>query len=289
MKKQSVRPASQRRFRQWGLCISVALPAILLGWWLVWSNCALEITPITVPVKGLPASFEGLKIAHVSDLHARRFGKEQADLLDAIAQEKPDLIAVTGDIIDAETKDFTPVKEFVEGALKIAPVYYVMGNHEPDNPAYPELFEYLQSAGVVLLFDTYEVLARDGETLTLMGLSDRKLPSVQDEAEMLRRLRALSEETEGCKILFSHRPELIESVYAGKANLVLAGHAHGGQIRLPWIGGLYAPGQGLFPQYTAGLYTVEDTPMVVSRGLGLPYPRINNRPQVLILTLAADD
>jgi predicted MPP superfamily phosphohydrolase len=287
MKKQFVCPSSKCRFRRWVFYISGALLAGLVGW-VIWSNCALEITPMTVPVKGLPDSFEGLKIAHVSDLHTRRFGKEQTDLLEAIAKEKPDLIAVTGDIIDAEIEDFTPVKEFVDGALKIAPVYYVMGNHEPANPIYPELFEYLENAGVVLLFDTYEVLTRDGETLTLMGLSDHRLPSVKDEAQMLRRLNDLSAKTVGCRILLSHRPELLESVYAGKADLVLAGHAHGGQVRLPWIGGLYAPGQGIFPQYTAGFYTYEDTSMVVSRGLGLPYPRINNRPQVLILTLTAE-
>lgn len=286
MKKPYTKNQSKKR-RWLLLSIPAALLAVLTGW-VIWGNCTLEVTTLIVPVNSLPSSFEGLKIAHISDLHARRFGNEQKKLLEAIAEANPDLIAVTGDIIDVHTEDFTAVKELIEGALQIAPVYYVMGNHEACNPQYSALFEYMEEAGVMLLFDRAETLTRNGETLTLMGLSDRSMPGVGKEEEMLRRLEVLSEEAEGCRILLSHRPELIESVYAGRAELVLAGHAHGGQVRLPFIDGLYAPNQGIFPQYTAGLYTQDGTRMVVSRGLGGPQPRINNRPQLLILTLTAE-
>lgn len=287
MKKQSGSQKPKRRIRRWLLYIPAAVVAVLTGW-LIWGNRSLEITALTVPVKGLPASFEGVKIAHVSDLHARRLGKEQATLLGAIAEAEPDLIAVTGDLMDYDTDDLTTVKEFIEGAVKIAPVYYVTGNHEAENPGRAQLFEYLEQAGVVLLADRAEVLTREGESVTLLGLPDRSMPDVGSEKEVLRRLEALTEENAGCRILLSHRPELMDSVYAGRVDLVLAGHAHGGQIRLPWIGGLFAPGQGLFPEYTAGLYTEDGTTMVVSRGLGGPEPRVNNRPELVILTLTAE-
>ena len=287
MKKQSVKPSSKRRIRRWLLYIPAALIALLTGW-LIWGNRTLEVNELIVPVKGLPAPFHGMKIAHVSDLHARRLGKEQTTLLDAIERAKPDLIAVTGDLVNYDTDDLSTVKEFVEGAVKIAPVYYVTGNHEGENAIYQELLAYLKEAGVVLLFDRAEPITRDGETLTLLGLSDRSMPDVGSEEEMLRRLEVLSKDTEGCRILLSHRPELVEAVYAGKVDLVLSGHAHGGQVRLPLIGGLYAPGQGLFPEYTSGIYTVGDTKLVVCRGLGGPEPRVNNRPELLILTLTAE-
>ena len=288
MKKHSFANQTKRCRRRLLLYIPAALLAILTGW-LIWGNRTLEVTALTVPVKALPAPFEGLRIAHVSDLHARRFGTEQKTLLDAIAEAKPDLIAVTGDLIDYDTDDFTEVKELIEGALKIAPVYYVMGNHEATNANYSKLFDYLEQTGVVLLFDCAETLTRDGETLTLLGLSDRSMPDVGDDDTLIHRLDALAKEAEGCRILLSHRPELMESVYAGRVELVLSGHAHGGQIRFPFVGGLLAPGQGLFPQYTAGVYSVGDTRMVVSRGLGGPEPRVNNRPQLLILTLTSEE
>lgn len=288
MNRNNTTEKPKRRFRRWILYLPAALIAVLTGW-LIWGNRSLEITELTVPVKGLPVSFEGMKIVQVSDLHARRLGKAQATLLSAIAEAEPDLIAVTGDLMDYDTDDLTTVKAFIEGAVKIAPVYYVTGNHEADNPLRSELFACLEQAGVVLLFDRAEVLTREGETLTLLGLSDRSMPDVGSEEEVLRRLEALSAEAEGCRILLSHRPELMDGVYAGRAELVLAGHAHGGQIRLPWIGGLFAPGQGLFPEYTAGLYIQDGTTMVVSRGLGGPEPRVNNRPELVILRLTAED
>ena len=284
MKKQSSKHSQKRRLKWWLLYLPAAFIAILTGW-LIWGNRTLEVTTLTVPVKGLPSSFEGLKIAHVSDLHARRLGEAQKDLLDAVANAKPDLIAVTGDLVNFDTDDLSSVKEFVDGAVKIAPVYYITGNHEAENPILTELKIYLEQAGVVLLFDCAETLTRNGETLTLMGLTDVNMPDVECEEEMLRRLELLSKENEGCRILLSHRPELLESVYAGRAELVLTGHAHGGQVRFWPIDGLYAPGQGLFPKYTAGLYTQGGTQMIVSRGLGGPEPRVNNRPELLILTL----
>jgi predicted MPP superfamily phosphohydrolase len=285
--KSTATKKSGRHIRRKLLYLAAFLLAILTGW-LIWGNRSLEVTELSVPVKKLPVSFEGLKIAHVSDLHSGRFGKKQETLLSAIEEAKPDLIALTGDLMDYDTDDLAEVREFVEGAVKIAPVYYVTGNHEAANPIYQNLFDYLEQAGVVLLFDRAETITRGEESVTLLGLSDLDMPGVGSKEAVLERLETLCSETEGCKILLSHRPELIENVYAGRAELVLSGHAHGGQVRLPLIGGLFAPGQGLFPKYTSGLYSCNDTQMVVSRGLGGPAPRVNNRPQLLILTLSCE-
>ena len=175
--------------------------------------------------------------------------------------------------------------------MEIAPCYYVTGNHEARVSEYYELRDGLIEQGVVVLDDERIELELSGKTIALLGVND---PSFQtdylfgdSETVMQGKLQEISDEENEFTILLSHRPELF-GVYAdSNMDLVLSGHAHGGQFRLPFVGGLVAPNQGLFPKYDAGLYTEENTNMIVSRGIGnsiLPF-RFNNRPEVILIDL----
>ena len=171
------------------------------------------------------------------------------------------------------------------------PAYYVTGNHEARVSEYNELKEGLIDQGVVVLDDERIELELSGETIALLGVND---PSFQtdylfgdSETIMKNRLQEISDAKNEFTILLSHRPELFEVYADNNIDIILSGHAHGGQFRLPFVGGLVAPNQGLFPKYDAGLYTDENTNMIVSRGIGnsiLPF-RFNNRPEVIIIDL----
>ncbi len=174
---------------------------------------------------------------------------------------------------------------FAKGAVTIAPVYYVTGNHETALPQqqYEQLMEGLETAGVTVLANDAVTVAYHGEEITVVGLSDPASMAAS-------RLSRLTDKEERYVILLAHRPDFFEEYAEGGADLVFSGHAHGGQFRLPFIGGLMAPDQGLFPKYDAGLYRDGNTSMVVSRGLGnsiIPF-RINNRPEIILVELKAD-
>lgn len=274
--------------------LPLLLPLLLaLVLWLLWGNTALMVSEYTVTSARLPDGFDGCRIAQVSDLHNASFGEDNAELLALLAEEEPEYIFLTGDLVDASHTDVDVALAFAEEAAKLAPTYYVTGNHEARlerSGVYETLRDGLEAAGVTVLENAAVTLERGGDTIALLGVQDPAFDRSDDEADTVREALAglRSDGAEGYTLLLSHRPELFDSVYApADVDLVLSGHAHGGQIRLPFVGGLVAPNQGLFPQYDAGLYTEGNTTMVVSRGLGnsiLPL-RVNNRPEVVMVTL----
>ncbi len=261
--------------------------------WIAWGNTALELNTYTISNSKLPQSFDGYRIAHVSDLHNAEMGKDNEKLLTMLRDADPDMIAITGDLIDSRNTDIEVALQFVREAVKIAPCYYVTGNHEARVNEYGELKAGMEAAGVIIMEDTQTEISIEGETITLIGVND---PSFQtdylfgdSETVMSTKLEELHTENVGFTILLSHRPELFGTYVDQDIDLVLSGHAHGGQFRLPFIGGLVAPNQGLFPEYDAGIYTEDNTNMLVSRGIGnsiLPF-RINNRPEVILIELQA--
>ena len=191
-------------------------------------------------------------------------------------------------------QDLNAAIVFVEKATVIAPIYYVTGNHEANITQYDDLKERLEAVGVIVLEDEGVLLEREGKQLSLIGLSDPDFTIKGDlfgevPAMVATKLKGM-EIQETYTILLSHRPELFETyVYCG-IDLVLSGHAHGGQFRLPFVGGLIAPNQGFFPKYDAGVYKEGNTDMVVSRGIGnsiIPI-RFNNRPEIVLVTLEAN-
>ena len=272
----------------------VVIVLVALVIWIAWGNTALELNTYTISSSKLPQSFDRYRIAHVSDLHNAEMGKENGKLLTMLRDADPDMIAITGDLIDSRNTDIEVALQFVREAVKIAPCYYVTGNHEARVNEYGELKAGMEAAGVTVLEDVKTKISMEGETITLIGVND---PSYQtdylfgdSETVMNTKLEELHSEKDGFTILLSHRPELFDTYADQGMDLVLSGHAHGGQFRLPFIGGLVAPNQGLFPEYDAGIYTEDNTNMLVSRGVGnsiLPF-RINNRPEVILIELQAE-
>ena len=272
----------------------VAAVLITLVVWIAWGNTALELNTYTISSSKLPQGFGGYRIAHVSDLHNAEMGKDNEKLLTMLREANPDMIAITGDLIDSRNTDIEVALQFIREAVKIAPCYYVTGNHEARVNEYGELKAGMEAAGVTVLEDAKFEISIDGETIMLIGVND---PSYQTDylfgdtkTVMNTKLEKLHTEQDRFTILLSHRPELFETYVDHDLDLVLSGHAHGGQFRLPFIGGLVAPNQGLFPEYDAGIYTDGNTNMLVSRGVGnsiLPF-RINNRPEVILIELQAE-
>ena len=251
----------------------------LLTLWFLWGNTALEVNTWIIESEEIPSSFDGFRIAQVSDLHNAGFWEE---VVEALAKAEPDIIVLTGDLIDSGKTDVEAALAFAEQAVAIAPCYAVSGNHEAwSGDAWDVLRTGLLREGVVLLEDEAVFLDRDGETVALLGLSDPAFGS--DQAALLRELTA----GEGYTILLSHRPERMMLYAEADVDLVFSGHAHGGQFRLPFVGGLVAPDQGLLPQYDAGRFRQGDTLMLVSRGIGnsiIPL-RVNNRPELIVAEL----
>lgn len=258
--------------------------------YLVRANGAIVKTEYTIRAQNLPRSFEDFKIAHVSDLHNAEFGADNSKLLSMLSEEKPDIIVITGDLIDSVHTDIEVAAKFAENAALIAPCYYVTGNHEARMPAeFSELKNRLEEAGVKVLSDESQKIFCGEEHIRIIGLDDPDMSEkyyLGDSAVTDVKLRNMELKNEFSLIL-SHRPELFSVYVSNGINLALCGHAHGGQIRLPFIGGLVAPNQGFFPKYDAGLFEEENTKMIVSRGLGNSlFPlRVNNRPELVFISL----
>jgi len=261
-----------------------------LCWYFFWQTNALQLTKHSYYSAQLPDEFNGFRIVHISDLHNTAFGHGQGRLLEAIAAEKPDMIVVTGDVVDRRRYEQSVAMQFIEGAVKIAPVYFCSGNHEAWSGKWQQLSAALTDAGALISDDCCFSIERNGEHILLAGLSDPAFDYAENSecelsAEAAEFLQSLPQEE--FILLLSHRPEYFEQYAAFDIELVFSGHAHGGQIRLPFIGALFAPGQGFLPQYTSGEYEQNGTSLFVSRGLGNSiFPlRIGNRPHIISLTL----
>lgn len=275
--------------------IAAAAALIVLGWALIWGNTALVRTDVLVCSNGIPEAFDAYKIVQISDLHDAQIGENNEKLIAMTAEAEPDCIVLTGDFVDSSR--FHPERSLsvAEALVKLAPVYYVSGNHEAIIPDadYQALTDGLRALGVCVLEDESAELTRGGQSIRLIGLTDIGFHpgTLEEKKDALRTaLSALLPEDE-FSVTLAHRPELMDVYTECGAPLVLSGHAHGGQIRLPGIGGLIAPGQGLFPKYTEGKYEENGTTLVVSRGIGnsvLPL-RVNDRPQIVVVQLACND
>lgn len=255
--------------------------------WTIYDNFRLTVTRHTVDFEELPEEFDGFKIVQVSDLHNARFGKDQCRLIGAISAEKPDLIAITGDLFHTLRRE--NAYSFLEQAARLAPCYYVSGNHEQRFADYftairPEL----ESLGAVVLDDERARITRGAGSITVVGLADpsfeRNVPPERLTDEKLTRL--VDDNERGFTLLLSHRPELFPVYARHNVSLALTGHAHGGQVRFAKRG-LFAVHQGWLPKYTEGIFVENNTKMVVSRSLGNStiYPKVNDPPELVALLL----
>lgn len=261
--------------------------------WIAWGNSALMVNEISVTSDELPQSFSGYKIAQVSDLHNAQFGKDNEKLIEKLNECEPDIIVLTGDLIDSYHTNIDVSISFAEKAVQIAPTYYVTGNHEARIDGLSEFLKRLEDKGVTVLQNESVTLNNENERITLLGVSDPSFQAdylfVDEKTVTDSAVSDLMNGTEGYTVLLSHRPEIFDVYVKNNVDLVLTGHAHGGQFRLPFFGGLVAPGQGLFPKYDSGLYTMNGTNMIVSRGIGnsiIPF-RVNNRPEIVMVELSS--
>lgn len=274
------------------LIVTAAVLVVLAGicLWGAWENTALQLHRITVE-DDIPEPFDGFTFAHISDLHNTQFGEDQSRLMELLKESKADAIVVTGDVIDKRRPGTEYALGFFSRAVRLAPVYYVTGNHEAVSKEYPALRQAIEEMGVQILDDRSVSLERDGKTITLAGVNDPMFETdepEENEALMREKLADVLGEKKNYTVLLSHRPELFRIYREAGVDLAFAGHAHGGQFRLPWGQGVVAPNQGLFPKYTQGLYEEDGGKMIVSRGLGnssIPI-RLNNRPEVVVVRLA---
>jgi uncharacterized protein len=264
---------------------------IALYVFVVWQNNSITISNFNYSSYDVPSKFNNFKIVHISDLHNKMFGKEQSEILEEIENLSPDIIIVTGDLIDRRRYNLDKAMDFINGAIEIAPIYYVSGNHEAWSGKYSEIKDSLIEVGVNIIDDTKLEITKENSTIYLLGLSDPSFltSNYTDGTDISNIEEYLSNwsNIEGFKILLSHRPELFDLYSKNNMNLVFSGHAHGGQVRIPFVGGIIAPNQGFFPKYTSGSYNSDKTTMFVSRGLGNSlFPvRIFNPPEIISVTL----
>ena len=276
----------------------VVLLAIVSDNRMVVRNYEIEAENISVPVR----------IVLITDLHSCYYGKDQKKLIDAVEAQDPDMILLSGDIFDDKKSD-TNTEKFLAGISGRYPTYYAVGNHECRVGAeeFARKMAKLQKYGVTVLAGDCQTVTINGQTVTLCGAEDPEIYKIKFDKEKdpegyekarAERYETFEKQLDGVKaqageehftILLSHRPELFESYVSRGFDLVLCGHAHGGQWRIPGlVNGLYAPGQGLFPKYAGGRYDDGGTTMIVSRGLAREttiIPRIFNPPELVVITV----
>lgn len=274
---------------------ALALAALLLAG-NAWANARVWNARVEIRDEKIPAAFDGFVLCQVSDVHNEARGEGNAALLRALREAAPDLICITGDFLDSRRTDLDFALELAGQLAEIAPAVYVTGNHEARLKDLSALEAGLAARGVQVLRDDWMPLARGGEEIALLGLDDPGFAAGEDwtlseglDQTQARLSALLAQAGDRFSLVLSHRPELLPAYADAGADLVLSGHAHGGQVRLPGIGGLFAPGQGILPRLTSGVYARGETRLVVSRGLGnSAFPlRVFNPPEIVTVTLRA--
>lgn len=264
---------------------------ILCVIYLYYQNTQLQVTNYLITDNKLPNDFNNFKIIQISDFHNTKNKRLKNKLVNEIKKQEPDIIVITGDLIDSSKPNLNNAINFIKEINKVADIYFVSGNHEASYKNYSELKNELIKNKVTILENETKILEINDSKINLIGIEDPVMnpnPYDSDENVIKSSLEHQYYNKDNYSILLSHRPEQFNTYVNNNLNLVLTGHAHGGQIRIPFIGGLVAPNQELFPKYTSGQFTEENTTMIISRGIGnsiLPF-RINNRPELVIVELS---
>lgn len=262
----------------------LALFALAAGF-VYWQNFTLQVEPVELFFESLPPQFDGLRVAELSDLHGRSFGKNNVRLLRTLQKARPDMICICGDLFDEKT-DLTMLEPLLTGLTDIAPVYYVTGNHEWQVKNLREILQKMRAWGVTVLENEGRVLFRGGAEMVVAGVHDPCGPyDMKTPAALVRELR--SAQGNDFILMLSHRNDELAMWSQLGVQLVLSGHCHGGVVRLPFVGGVFGTRRELFPEYDAGVYRQDGTTLFVSRGLGYTnvHFRLFNRPHVPIMIL----
>lgn len=273
------------------IIISIIIIIIVLSsLYLYYENTKLQVSNYNIINHNIPIDFNNYKIVQISDFHNNKSNTLTNDLIKEIEKQKPNIIVLTGDLIDSNKTDIEVAINFIKNINNIAPIYFASGNHESNISSYSKLKEQIEENKVIILDNKVEILKINESEINLIGIDDPRMANEDgvSDSEIVKVELANAKYNENkYSILLSHRPELFDIYVEKEINLILTGHAHGGQIRIPFIGGIVAPNQGFFPKYTSGIFEENKTTMVVSRGIGnsiLPF-RINNRPELVVITL----
>ena len=267
------------------IILTIILMILFIMLYLYIENNILKVSRKTIVDSSLPINFNNFKIVHLSDLHNNTSKVLIDALVSNIEKEKPNIIVITGDIVDSSRTSVKSALDFID-RIKNNNIYYVPGNHEARIKDYNILINGLANRNVTIL-DNKKVLISN---ICISGIKDPFF--IERSRDKISGIRIIKKEIEELKldkksynILLSHRPEAFNAYVENGINLVFTGHAHGGQWRVPFVGGLYAPHQGIFPKYTAGVHKKDNTNMVISRGLGnSSFPiRLNNRPELVVV------
>lgn len=273
----------RRRTKSGRIAIVIIALLCLVGYILVLDSAEhLELTRCTVTNHKLSQSFSGFKIVQLSDFHGAEL---VTDIVETVREQKPDIIALTGDFITDEG-DLPAVEQLVSQLTDICEVYFISGNHDFASGRIAELSDILSSCGVKYLKNEYVTIQRGGESIVLAGVEDpNSWADLEPPDAFLKRVRA--EHPDDYIVLLGHRNYWMEKYPDLPVELILCGHAHGGIVRIPGVGGLLSTDRTLFPDYEAGMYDNGNYTMIVSRGLGnsISVPRLMNRPEIVSIEL----
>jgi len=264
---------------------TLTVAALLTTGLLLDSRYNIDITEYSLEFESLPAEFDGFKIALLSDLHGWSFGEDNARLAELIRESQPDLIAICGDMV-SHIEHFEAVEGLLRGIEGTAPIYYINGNHEWGGKLTARMEKLMESYGVTCLSNEYESFEHNGGSIVICGAEDKNGPA--DMIKPYALAEKLREEYPDDFVLWLyHRNDTILNYPKLPVDLVLSGHAHGGIIRLPGIGGLLDVRASFGAEYESGLYSLGNLKLLVSRGLGnsVFIPRFLNRPELPLITL----
>lgn len=265
--------------------IILALIAAAAAFLIKDSREDLEISRYEVASQKLPESFDGFKIVQLSDLHGAEFGEDGMELVDKVGSLEPDMIALTGDFVTDEG-DLAAVKKLAGRLTELCPVYFVSGNHEFGSGLAVKVRNILERAGVKYLSNEYLTINRGDDEILLGGVEDPlAYADMLSPDELAQKMNDAA--PDAFKILLGHRNYWMTEYPELPVDLIFCGHAHGGLIRIPGVGGLIGTDRRLFPDFDAGQFNNGRYTLIVSRGLGnsVPIPRIFNRPEIVCVEL----
>lgn len=273
----------------------VAVACLLRGFY---EPHMLRVNTCTIPVRELPESFDGVRIVHLSDMHACSFGEKNSRLTDLVRKENPDYIFATGDFISRSQGEYQDFLEFLDGLDDLCPVIFSLGNHESwieqTSPQILRKFlSELEKRSVIILDDNFVTLERDGHGIQVYGLTpergNRYQTVTMDEQKLFHKLGKCP--ARKLVLLLAHEPQFFSYYAKWGAGAVFSGHVHGGIVRLPLLGGVLSPDSGLFPKYDGGVYQAEGCTMLVNRGLGCSHIRFRlfNVPEIVTVTLKSEN
>lgn len=272
--------SKKKPFHQKKIAIALLIAAVLCVF-CYYENNHLVVSQWIYESDKIESDLDGFRIVHISDLHNKSFGKDNVRLIRKIEELEPDIIVITGDIVDSYRTNIAVATNFVKEASKICSVYYVTGNHELrlDGASYGRLLNGITRAGGVVVNNELINIEKGDASFALVGIDDAVLQG--------NTLSELLKDNDKLSVVLAHEPDYFGRYVASGADLIMSGHAHGGQFRIPGLGGLVAPGQGFLPKLTEGIHWDGESAIVISRGLGnsiIPI-RLFNDPEIVCIML----